>query len=78
MYEISRELLNRLHQIHREDLSVWSLAQTSLNVKVNRDKNGIFRPIRHSVCILFGRTSLALVLEFNFTANMPLPVASNA
>ena len=62
MYEISRELLNGFAP-NSQGRHVWSLALTSLNVKVkgedHRDKNGVFWPFQRPVCGLFGKTSLA-------------------
>jgi len=43
VYEISREPLNGFAP-NSHGRRVWSLARTSLKVKVNRDKAGIFGP----------------------------------
>ena len=50
--QISPELLNGFAPNLPEDVRVWSVARTSLNVKVTRDKNDIFRPIRQPACSL--------------------------
>ena len=43
VYEISREPLNGF-VLNSHGRRVWSLARTSLKVKVTRDKNDIFGP----------------------------------
>jgi len=61
VYEISREPLNGFVP-NSHGRRVWSLAQTSLKVKVKgqghqEQKNGIFQSFRMPACSLFGKTS---------------------
>jgi len=58
VYEISREPLNGFVPKSYGRI-VWSLAWTSLKVKVTGVKNGIFPPFLQPDCGLFGKTSLA-------------------
>ena len=51
VYEMSLEPLNGFApNSHRR--RVWSIAWTSLKVKVTRNKNSIFRPFRRPACSL--------------------------
>jgi len=56
VHEISREPVNGLAPKNSHGRRVWSLARTSLNVKVNsnvkvaRDKKRHFRPFRRPAC----------------------------
>jgi len=68
VYEISRELLNGFVPNSQGRL-VWSLTWTSLNVKVkgqghHGQKVAFFGPFGSLHVVMFGKTSLALVLVF--------------
>jgi len=61
--EISREPLNGLAS-NSQGRRVWSLARTSMKVKVTTDKNGIFSALS-AACVrfMFGKTTFALVFS---------------
>ena len=80
VYEISREPLNGFTP-NSHGRRVWSLAQTSLKVKVKgqrsrssltRDKNVIFSPFNSAAFVrfMFGKISLASSLPFRLSVTL--------